>query len=52
MQVDEIGQTLKAQDKVEQDNNINFVIRNNNVLHATGQSISIELTKGPYFLWP
>ncbi len=47
-----LGQTLKATDKKEQDAELKYVERTVKNDDATGQMITLELKKGPYFMWP
>ncbi|BBN82202.1 hypothetical protein PA25_21870 [Pseudoalteromonas sp. A25] len=52
MQVYTWGQTLKAADKADQDKEHKYVERAITPDNASGQTITIELKKGPYFMWP
>ncbi|KZN47276.1 hypothetical protein [Pseudoalteromonas luteoviolacea] len=52
IEVYRFGQTLKAADKAEGDAEIKYVQREVKDSKNTGQRITIELKKGPYFLWP
>jgi len=52
MQVYQFGQSLRAADQGEQDDEIKYVSRQVSPENATGQTITVELKKGPYFMWP
>lgn len=52
MEVYRLGQTLKAADKDTQDEEHTFIERHLATDNALGQTITVELKKGPYFLWP
>ncbi|MBQ4811860.1 hypothetical protein J8M20_10955 [Pseudoalteromonas luteoviolacea] len=52
IEVYRFGQTLKAADKADSDPEIKYVQREVEDPKSTGQRITIELKKGPYFLWP
>ncbi|TMP79283.1 hypothetical protein CWB73_14305 [Pseudoalteromonas phenolica] len=52
MQVYTWGQTLKAADKADQDKELKYVERVITPAKASGQTITLELKKGPYFMWP
>ena len=57
LQVYQLGQTLKATDKVASkksgaDKELTYIERTVQVKGAQGQTISVELKKGPYFMWP
>ena len=52
VEVYRFSQTLKASDEITPDNELKFVIRDLEATAATGQKLTIELKKGPYFIWP
>ncbi|KZN56168.1 hypothetical protein [Pseudoalteromonas luteoviolacea] len=52
IEVYRFGQTLKAADKADSDPELKYVQREVEVPEGTGQRITVELKKGPYFLWP
>ena len=52
MQVYTLGQTLKAADMADQDKEHKYVERTIINENARGQIITLELKKGPYFMWP
>lgn len=52
MEVYQLGQTLKATDKGDTDDEFTYIERALRPENANGQTITIELKKGPYFLWP
>jgi len=52
LEVYRLGQTLKAADKGTLDEEHTFIERDFKPANATGQTVTIELKKGPYFLWP
>ena len=52
LQVYQLGQSLRAADKGEQEKELKFVAREVVPENAKGQTISVELKKGPYFMWP
>lgn len=52
MDIYRLGQTLKAADKGNDDTELTFIERQIEMVDAAGQSVTIELKKGPYFMWP
>jgi len=52
LQVYQFGQSLRAADKSDQDEELKYVKRNVAAEEAKGQTLTVELTKGPYFMWP
>ncbi|NMP31745.1 DUF4405 domain-containing protein [Thalassotalea sp. M1531] len=52
MEVYRLGQSLKAADKGTDDEEHTFIERALKPDNATGQTITVELKKGAYFLWP
>lgn len=47
-----LGQSLKAADRGNDDKELKYVERNVRSEKANGQTITLELKKGPYFMWP
>lgn len=52
MEIYQLGQSLKAADEGVKDNERIFIERSFTPENANGQTITVELTKGAYFLWP
>lgn len=57
LQVYQFGQTLKATDKALEeesggDKELKYIERSIKKQGAQGQTITVELKKGPYFMWP
>ena len=57
LQIYQLGQTLKATDNAVAeasggDKELTYIERNVQMQGAQGQTISVELKKGPYFMWP